>query len=117
MQLFIFTLCFQLQSGQQLFFCGLCRHLGASYWPFGWVRHIINLLEFHYRHMGVNLCRLQVRVSQHLLDKTDVCAIIQHQSRHRVAEHNKRQVVEESRVYYRYAYHGQGIGRLFDIDN
>ncbi len=31
MQLFIFTLCFQLQSGQQLFFCGLCRHLGASY--------------------------------------------------------------------------------------
>lgn len=41
----------------------------------------MDLLELHYRHMGVNLRGADGDVSQHLLDK-----IIRHQGGHGVAE-------------------------------
>lgn len=46
----------------------------------------MDLLEFHDRHMGIYLRGADTHMPQHLLDKTDVCAVIQHQSSHRVAE-------------------------------
>lgn len=39
------------------------------------------------RYMGVNLSGFQVRVPEHLLDETNVCAIIQHEGCHAVAKH------------------------------
>ena len=50
------------------------------------MRHFVDLLELHYRHIGVYLSRANAHMPQHLLDKVDICAVIQHQCCYRVAE-------------------------------
>ena len=57
---------------------------------FGRMTEAVNFDELLDVHVGVNLGRVQSRVAEHLLDVTEIGAVLQHERCHRVPEHVAR---------------------------
>ena len=62
------------------------------------MRRRVDLLQLHDRHLGVDLCRREFRVSEEHLDEADVGAVFQHVRRTGMAEQVTRAGHPQSRM-------------------